>query len=154
MTTTNTGNVGDNVGGSNTAVAVIVDGSEEENNNSNIIRFPQSRIVRYITDPRDEDELRRKMERIKSEIIQTVLESLLETIVDRLGVSGIELDTPEENTDVSFFMEAIRAAIYRQENMVHPLHSYIDERYVNITYEDDGEITIELVPEEEDGEEE
>lgn len=117
----------------------------ENNSENNVVVFPRDRIVRMFPSPQDVEGYEEKLKAVKEEYIQRILEDLLDTIIGRLGTMGIELENPEHSCDVSFFMEAIRAAIYRGNGLEHDLHKYIDENFV---VDDDGKETVIEVEEE------
>jgi len=92
----------------------------------NIIHFPKDRIVRE-SPQLEEEALEFIKEHKKKSYVDELLLNLSENIVLTLDHNGIPIESKEFERDFNYTMDVLRAAIYRQMHMSHPLHQWIHD---------------------------
>lgn len=97
---------------------------------STILQFPRSKIVREILP--ESDELKRLKAKNTRNFADTLVQDLSEEILVALSEVGLDTDGKEFNKDFHFFVGTLHSMIYRSLGIEHDLHKFVDEN-VKIT---------------------
>lgn len=89
-----------------------------------VVEFPRSKIVREIN---NEESILKAKEKGKIKYADDIVEGLIEIVVDDLEQQGIDIDDEYFLKDFSMSVDALRATVYRQFDIDHPLHKFIDD---------------------------
>lgn len=98
---------------------------------SKIVEFPKHKIVRENLngdDPLDKVKLKSKMN-----YADNLVEDIIDMTVEELEAQGIDVEDDKFMRDFSLAVDAIRAAIYRQFDLEHSLHDFVEN---NVTMVD------------------
>ena len=92
----------------------------------NILAFPKNKIVREVP-PELEEELAKKKEKSRQNYADAMVEDFVGSLYGELENCG--LDTSEVNfqKDFVFAAAALKATVYRNLGIEHPLHKMIDK---------------------------
>jgi transcriptional regulator NrdR family protein len=90
---------------------------------NNVVEFPSHRIIREASSIPMQEVLRENSMR---KMADTITDDLIGNIVEDLENSGIDVDRAEFLKDFSLVADSLRASIYRQFEVEHNLHSFID----------------------------
>jgi len=89
-----------------------------------IISFPTSKIVRE--NPQNIEILEKAKEKSVKKFADDVIDVLAETCYDQIESMGLNTDKEDFDRDFSFVVETIRATVYRNLELPHHLHDFID----------------------------
>jgi uncharacterized FlaG/YvyC family protein len=92
---------------------------------SKIVEFPKHKIVREI--PTNEGAVEQAKIKGKINYAENIVEDLVDIIVEELENQGIDVENEFFLRDFSLTVDALRATLYRQFNVEHGLHNFIDE---------------------------
>jgi len=121
---------------------------------ADIISFPSSRIKRVPATRNLSSEERKAL--ILEEKKATIEGSLEYVTIESLGlIARLGFDITQENyvKDVTLLVDVYRSLLYRSIGLKHPIHDYVDKKYVITSdgYDDGSEYAYnpDFVPEEE-----
>jgi len=91
----------------------------------NVVQFPKSKIVR---EPSTDDDVV-KQYKIKGlfKYADGIVDDIVEIMVTEIENHGVDTDSNVFLKDFSMAADALRATIYRQFDLQHNLHNFIDE---------------------------
>ena len=107
----------------------------------NVLEFPKHKIVREAINETEEVIVKAK-EKGRAKFADTIVDDLVDMAVEELENCGIDTDDKNFLKDFSMAADAIRATIYRQFNLEHNLHKFIDEN-VKMVNRKTGELIAE-----------
>lgn len=110
-----------------------------------VVEFPKHKIVREA--PVNSELLEKAQLRSLQNHADTIVEDLISNIAEELENEGIDIDNNQFLKDFSLTVDALRATVYRNFGLEHPLHSFIDEN-IRMIDRKTGELLE--VPEEEE----
>ena len=90
-----------------------------------IVEFPKNKIVREM--PANVELIEQAQQRSLQNHADSIVEELIDNIVESLDQDGIDIDADQFLKDLSLSVDALRAAVYRHFGLKHDLHSFIDE---------------------------
>jgi hypothetical protein len=98
---------------------------------SNILVFPKKKISNpFDTGPvQTEEDVKDRVEAVKHIHIDSVLDAIVETIIQQLMVGGFDTDE-DDSKYIAFVAESLRALMCFNYNIFHPLQSVMDEAMV------------------------
>jgi len=97
---------------------------------SKIVEFPKSKIVREIL--ANEDAVNEAKIKGKINYADGIIDDVVDLVVEELENQGIDVDNESFLKDFSLTVDAMRATIYRQFDIEHGLHNFIDENVMMI----------------------
>ena len=89
-----------------------------------VVEFPKSKIVREIN---NEASIVKAKLKSRVKYADDIVEGLVDMIIEDLEQQGVDIDDEFFMKDFSMTVDAMRATIYRQFDLDHPLHKFIDE---------------------------
>lgn len=89
-----------------------------------VITFPINKIVREY--PQNIELLEKVKEKSVRKFADDVIDILSEACYDQIEALGLDTEDEMFQRDFSFVVETIRATIYRNLEMPHHLHEFID----------------------------
>lgn len=89
-----------------------------------VITFPVNKIVREY--PQNIERLEKVKEKSVRKFADDVIEILAENCYDQIEALGLDTDDEKFDRDFAFAVETIRATIYRNLEIPHHLHEFID----------------------------
>lgn len=89
-----------------------------------VISFPTSKIVREY--PQNIEILEKAKEKSVKKFADDVIDILAENCYNQIETLGLNTETENFDRDFSFVVETIRATIYRNLELPHHLHEFID----------------------------
>jgi hypothetical protein len=92
---------------------------------SKIVEFPKHKIVREI--PANEDAVNQAKIKGKIKYADGIVDDMVDLMIEELENQGIDVENEFFLKDFSLTVDALRATIYRQFNIEHGLHNFIDE---------------------------
>ena len=101
-----------------------------------IVNFPTSRIVREVQP--NIEEVEKAKEKGKQEYADGIVAEVATELLAELENYGIELedDNGKFNKDFLFLTDVLKSVVYRNMDLNHPLHEFVDE---NVAIFDDEE---------------
>ena len=92
---------------------------------SKIVEFPKNKIVREM--PANQDAVEQAKVKSKTKFADNITEDIIDLIVEELENRGVDIDDEMFIKDFSITVDALRATVYRQFDIEHHLHNFIDE---------------------------
>lgn len=92
--------------------------------NSTILEFPKSKIVREILP--ESDELKRLKAKNTQNFADSLTQDLSEEILVALSEVGLNTDGKSFGKDFHFFVGTLQSMIYRTFEIDHDLHDFVD----------------------------
>ena len=94
---------------------------------TNVFEFPKSKIVREV--PPNVEEVEKAREKGKQKYADGIVAEVATGLLGELENYGIELEDEKGNMskDFLFLTDVLKSVIYRNMEMSHPLHSFVDE---------------------------
>ena len=89
-----------------------------------VITFPTNKIVREY--PQHIERLEKVKQKSVQKFADDVIEILAENAYDQIEALGLDTDDEKFDRDFAFAVETIRATIYRNLEIPHHLHEFID----------------------------
>ena len=89
-----------------------------------VISFPSNKIVREY--PQNIEILEKAKEKSVKKFADDVIDILAETCYEQIESLGLNVETKDFDRDFSFVVETIRATVYRNLELPHHLHEFID----------------------------
>lgn len=89
-----------------------------------VITFPVNKIVREY--PQNIERLEKVKEKSVRKFADDVIEILAENCYDQIEALGLDTEDEKFDRDFAFTVETIRATIYRNLEIPHHLHEFID----------------------------
>jgi hypothetical protein len=89
----------------------------------NVVEFPSHRIVREHAGIQLVEEAREKG---LQKFADTITEDMIGNMIEEMENYGIDIDRNEFLKDFSLTADSLRATIYRQFDLSHALHDFID----------------------------
>jgi hypothetical protein len=89
-----------------------------------VISFPSNKIVREY--PQNIEILEKAKEKSVKKFADDVIDILAETCYEQIESLGLNVESENFDTDFSFVVETIRATIYRNLELPHHMHEFID----------------------------
>ena len=91
----------------------------------NVVQFPKSKIVR---EPSPDDDVVKEF-KLKGlfNYADGIVDDIVEIMVTEIENHGVDTDSNVFLRDFSMAADALRATIYRQFDLKHNLHNFIDE---------------------------
>lgn len=105
-----------------------------------IVEFPKSKIVREAT---NEEYVNQAKEKGKVKYADGIIDDIISIVLTELENQGIETDDFVFLKDFSMAADSLRATVYRQFDIEHPLQSFIDKN-VNMIDRKTGKIVENL----------
>lgn len=93
---------------------------------TNVLSFPK-KTSGSLGDTKTNDEFLKKLEENKESHVDTVIEICANSLYNRLGVDGFDLDDEVFFNDFTYVVEALRSTLLRQCGISHPFQEYIDD---------------------------
>lgn len=90
-----------------------------------VISFPTNKIVREY--PQNIDLLEKVKEKSVRKFADDVIGILAESCFDQIEAIGLNTENENFDTDFAFVVETIRATVYRNLEIPHHLHEFIDK---------------------------
>jgi len=91
----------------------------------NVVQFPKSKIVRVA--PSDDDVVKQYKLKGLFKYADGIVDDIVELMVQEIENHGLDTDSKVFLKDFSMAADALRATIYRQFELEHNLHNFIDE---------------------------
>jgi hypothetical protein len=91
---------------------------------SKIVEFPKNKIVREIS---NQDTIEQAKIKGRIKYADGIVDDVVDLIIEDLENQGIDIDNEYFLKDFSMTVDALRATVYRQFNLEHGLHNFIDE---------------------------
>ena len=91
----------------------------------NVVQFPKSKIVRLV--PSDDDVVKQLKLKGLFKYADGIVDDIVELMVTEIENHGVDTDGKVFLKDFSMAADALRATIYRQFDLEHNLHNFIDE---------------------------
>ena len=111
---------------------------------TNVFEFPKDKIVREVQP--NLEEVEKFKEKGKQNYADGMAEEISAFLLVEMENFGIDTNTKEFNKDFAFLHDVIKCVIYRNMNLTHGLHSFIDEHVQIIELDkeanDDSDETI------------
>lgn len=104
---------------------------------TNVFEFPKSKIVREV--PPNIEEIEAAKEKGKQNYADGIVAEVATGLLGELENYGIELED-EKGTmskDFLFLTDVLKSVIYRNMDLKHPLHDFVDENVAIFTNETD-----------------
>lgn len=104
---------------------------------TNVFEFPKSKIVREV--PPNIEEIEAAKEKGKQNYADGIVAEVATGLLAELENYGIELED-EKGTmskDFLFLTDVLKSVIYRNMDLKHPLHDFVDENVAIFTNETD-----------------
>lgn len=89
-----------------------------------VISFPSNKIVREY--PQNIEILEKAKEKSVKKFADDVIDILAETCYEQIESLGLDVEVENFDRDFSFIVETIRATVYRNLELPHHLHEFID----------------------------
>ena len=90
-----------------------------------VVEFPKHKIVREA--PVNNELLEKAQLRSLQNHADAIIEDLVDNIASELENEGIDIDNSQFLKDFSLTVDSLRATVYRNFGLDHPLHSFIDD---------------------------
>jgi hypothetical protein len=91
----------------------------------NVVQFPKSKIVRET--PSNDDVVKQYKLKGLCKYADGIVDDIVELMVTEIENHGVDTDSKVFLKDFSMAADALRATIYRQFELEHGLHNFIDE---------------------------
>jgi hypothetical protein len=101
-----------------------------------VITFPTDKIVREY--PQNIELLEKVKEKSVRKFADDVIEILSEACYDQIEALGLDTEDDKFDRDFAFVVETVRATVYRNLEIPHHLHEFIDKN-LEITNSDSEE---------------
>lgn len=110
---------------------------------TNVFEFPKSKIVRDV--PLNIEEIEKAKEKGKKQYADSIVAEVGAGLLAELENYGIELDDEKGglSKDFLFMTDVLKSIVYRNMNIDHPLHSFVDENVSIFTDEKEFEKYLE-----------
>ena len=92
----------------------------------NVIEFPKSKIVRDV--PFNDEEMAKVREKNRQKYAEEIIAEVSSGLYDELESCGLNSEAESYNKDFIFLSDVLKALVYRNMGIDHPLHEFIDER--------------------------
>jgi hypothetical protein len=92
---------------------------------SKIVEFPKHKIVREI--PTDEGVVSEAKIKGRMNYADGIVDDMVDIMLEELENQGIDVENDFFMKDFSMTVDALRATVYRQLDLEHGLHNFIDE---------------------------
>ena len=94
---------------------------------TNVFKFPESKIVREV--PVNIEEIEKAKEKGKQKYADGIVAEVATGLLAEMENYGIELEDDAGNMskDFLFLTDVLKSVIYRNMELTHPLHSFVDE---------------------------
>jgi hypothetical protein len=104
---------------------------------TNIFKFPENKIVREI--PPQIEEIEKAKEKGKQNYADGIVAEVATGLLAELENYGIELEDEKGNTvkDFLFLTDVLKSVIYRNMEIKHPLHEFVDDNVSIFDNEED-----------------
>jgi hypothetical protein len=89
-----------------------------------VISFPSNKIVREY--PQNIEIIEKAKEKSVKKFADDVIDILAETCYEQIESIGLNTENEKFDRDFSFVVETIRATVYRNLEISHHLHEFID----------------------------
>lgn len=116
---------------------------------TNVFKFPESKIVREV--PINIEEIEKAKEKGKKQYADGIVTEVAAGLLAELENYGIELDDEKGalSKDFLFMTDVLKSIVYRNMNIEHPLHNFVDENVSIFENEDEFKKYVEEQAEEE-----
>lgn len=94
-------------------------------NKSNVLEFPKNKIVRDVS-PELDEQIAKKKEKSRQNYAEAMTEDMTAGLYAELENCGIDTTDPAFMKDFAFLAGIMKATVYRNMGLEHPLHSIID----------------------------
>ena len=101
---------------------------------NNVIEFPASRLK--VIDG-GKEELSEELETARIEYLDKVVETIGDDIVKKIGKHGFQVTNEMFIKDLSYTIESLRCAIYRQVGLHHPFTEHISDITADMIFDGD-----------------
>jgi hypothetical protein len=110
---------------------------------TNVFEFPKSKIVRDV--PINIEEIEKAKEKGKKQYADGIVSEIGSGLIAELENYGIDLDDEEGglNKDFLFLTDVLKSVVYRNMNIDHPLHTFVDDNVSIFENEDEFKKYIE-----------
>lgn len=112
----------------------------KEQNEAKVLQFPQSRIVREVPLPAIEAALAKGQQNQIDEMVGNITTVLYGEFLEL----GLDDEKETFTKDFSFLVDIVRATIYRNFKLKHPMHEFIDKNVSLITSEEIEKIKADI----------
>lgn len=104
---------------------------------TNVFKFPESKIVREV--PINIEEIEKAKEKGKKQYADGIVTEIAAGLLAELENYGIELDDDKGNLskDFLFMTDVLKSIVYRNMQIDHPLHSFVDDNVSIFDNEDE-----------------
>jgi hypothetical protein len=89
-----------------------------------VVEFPKNKIVR---EANNEEVIIKAKQKSKIRYADDIIDGLVDIMIEDLEQQGVDTDDEFFLKDFSMTVDALRATIYRQFDIEHPLQKFIDE---------------------------
>ena len=115
---------------------------------TNVFKFPESKIVREV--PLNIEEIEKAKEKGKKQYADSIVAEVGAGLLAELENYGIELDDEKGSLskDFLFMTDVLKSIVYRNMNIDHPLHNFVDENVSIFSDEDEYKEFLETQTEE------
>lgn len=103
-----------------------------------IIEFPKSKIVREIAG--ESEVVKEAKEKSKLNYADETIDVISANIVDSFEAFGLDVENDSFDKDMRFLHECLRALVYRNLDIPHHLHNFIDENVEVVSSEEYHEL--------------
>lgn len=104
---------------------------------TNVFKFPESKIVREV--PINIEEIEAAKEKGKQKYADGIVAEVATGLLAELENYGIELEDEKGamSKDFLFLTDVLKSVIYRNMDLEHPLHDFVDDNVAIFTNETD-----------------
>lgn len=109
----------------------------------NVLQFPKDKIFREAV--QDIDAVKKTKEKGLINFADSIVEDLTSSIISDVGNYGIDMENPNFLNDLRFMVAILAATIYRNLELEHPLHEFMDKNIIFLPEEEmnEGEVSEE-----------
>jgi hypothetical protein len=104
---------------------------------TNVFKFPESKIVREV--PVNVEEIEKQKEKGRQNYADGIVAEVATGLIAELENYGVEIEDDDGNIskDYIFLTDVLKSVIYRNMDLKHPLHAFVDDNVEIFTNEKD-----------------
>lgn len=102
---------------------------------TNVFKFPESKIVREV--PVNVEEIEKQKEKGRQNYADGIVAEVATGLIAELENYGVDIEDDDGNIskDYIFLTDVLKSVIYRNMDLKHPLHAFVDENVEIFTNE-------------------
>ncbi len=104
---------------------------------TNVFKFPESKIVREV--PVNVEEIEKQKEKGRQNYADGIVAEVATGLIAELENYGVDIEDDDGNIskDYIFLTDVLKSVIYRNMDLKHPLHAFVDDNVEIFTNEKD-----------------